>query len=203
MPLSKDFFNSCTDRPPRDLLALMASDPIRFGVSPTTDDELVIRAREGDARALDALLRRCQPDLRRYARRHCASNDVDDAVQDAMWIVARRVPTLRVTAALSSWLFMTVRRLCQRLLKQPQAVESFDEEGHFGLMESQDALRLDLTRALAGLAEIYREVIVLVDVMGHTVPEAADSLSIGLEAAKSRLHRARSLMRQRLSPLGP
>jgi len=118
-----------------------------------------------------------------------------------MWIVARRVPTLRATAALSSWLFVTVRRLCHRLLKQQQPVESFDEEAHFGAMESQDALRLDLTNALAGLATIYREVIVLVDVMGYTVPEAADSLSIGLEATKSRLHRARSLMRQQLSPL--
>lgn len=165
-----------------------------------SDDELVAQAGKGDAHALDALLRRCQPDLRRYARRHCASHDVDDAVQDAMWIVARRIPTLRVAVALSSWLFVTVRRLCQRLLKQRQPVEPFDDEIHFGTVESQDALRLDLTRALAELVPIYREVLVLVDVMGHTVPEAAEALNVGLETAKSRLHRARALMRQRLSP---
>ena len=164
------------------------------------DDDLVVRARAGDARALNALLRRCQPDLRRYARRHCASNDVDDAVQDAMWIVARRVPTLRAAAALSSWLFVTVRRLCLRLLKQQAPTEALDDHTPFHSAESQDALRLDLTRALEALAPIYREVLVLVDVIGHTVPEASDALGIGLESAKSRLHRARALMRQRLLP---
>ncbi|MEO6278813.1 sigma-70 family RNA polymerase sigma factor [Roseateles sp.] len=163
------------------------------------DDELVACARAGDAQALEALLRRCQPDLRRYARRHCASHDVDDAVQDAMWIVARRVPTLRVAAALSSWLFVTVRRLCMRLLKQRQPTEPLNEEEPFHAVESQDALRLDLARALEELAPIYREVLVLVDVMGHTVPEAADALSVGLETTKSRLHRARALMRRRLT----
>ena len=173
----------------------------RTGSTLMSDDELVARAGKGDAQALDALLRRCQPDLRRYARRHCASHDVDDAVQDAMWIVARRIPTLRVAVALSSWLFVTVRRLCHRLLKQRQSVELFDDEVHVEAVESQDALRLDLTRAMAGLAPIYREVLVLVDVMGHTVPEAASAMNVGLETAKSRLHRARSLMRQRLSPL--
>lgn len=177
----------------------MAIETIRATPLPATDDELVAGARGGDARALDALLRRCQPDLRRYARRHCASGDVDDAVQDALWIVARRVPTLRVTAALSSWLFVTVRRLCHRLLRQHGPVESLVDEACVEGLESQDALRLDLSRALAELAPIYREVIVLVDVMGHTLPEAAEALSVGLEAAKSRLHRARSLMRQRLS----
>ena len=164
------------------------------------DDDLVVRARAGDARALNALLRSCQPDLRRYARRHCASNDVDDAVQDAMWIVARRVPTLRAAAALSSWLFVTVRRLCLRLLKQQAPTEALDDDTPFHAAESQDALRLDLTRALEALAPMYREVLVLVDVIGHTVPEASDALGIGLESAKSRLHRARALMRQRLLP---
>ena len=165
---------------------------------PMPDDELVAKARAGDAQALDALLRRCQPDLRRYARRHCASNDVDDAVQDAMWIVARRVPSLRVAAALSSWLFVTVRRLCLRLLRQQAPTEALDEESPFQAAESQDALRLDLARALETLRPIYREVLVLVDVMGHTVPEASEALGVGLETAKSRLHRARALMRQQL-----
>ena len=162
------------------------------------DDDLVAKAREGDAQALDALLRRCQPDLRRYARRHCASHDVDDAVQDAMWIVARRVPTLRAAAALSSWMFVTMRRLCLRLLKQQPPTQALDEEAPFHAPQSQDALRLDLARALESLAPMYREMLVLVDVMGHSVPEAAAALGVGLETSKSRLHRARALMRQKL-----
>ncbi len=164
----------------------------------TDDDRLVAQARSGDAQALDALLRRCQPDLRRYARRHCASEDVDDAVQDALWIVARRVSALRAAAALSSWLFVTMRRICHRLLRQRHDTEPLDDERHGGAAESQDLLRLDLARAISALAPMYREMLVLVDVLGHTVPEAAESLAIGLEAAKSRLHRARATVRESL-----
>ena len=43
------------------------------------------------------------------------------------------------------------------------------------------------------------DTVVLVDVLGHTVPEAAEALAIGLEAAKSRLHRARSTVRESLA----
>lgn len=163
------------------------------------DDQLVDRARSGDAQALDALLHRCQPDLRRYARRHCASEDVDDAVQDALWILARRVSALRAAAALSSWLFVTMRRICHRLLRQRRDTEPLDDERHGGTAESQDVLRLDLARAISALAPKYREMLVLVDVLGHTVPEAAEALAIGLEAAKSRLHRARSTVRESLA----
>jgi RNA polymerase sigma factor (sigma-70 family) len=163
-----------------------------------TDDHLVAQARSGDAQALDALLRRCQPDLRRYARRHCASEDIDDAVQDALWILARRVSALRAAAALSSWLFVTMRRICLRLLLQRRNSEPLDEERHAVAVESQDQLRLDLARAISALAPNYREVLLLVDVIGHTVPEAAEALTIGLEAAKSRLHRARLMVRQSL-----
>lgn len=182
----------------RCLLARMPTKHRSQDLSSLPDDQLVVRARAGDARALDVLLRRCQPDLRRYARRHCASNDVDDAVQDAMWIVARRVPTLRAAAALSSWLFVTVRRLCLRLLRHKVPTEALGDDVPLHAAESQDALRLDLTRALEALTPIYRDVLVLVDVVGHTVPEASEALGIGLETAKSRLHRARALMRQRL-----
>lgn len=176
----------------------MSAQPTSRDSISSPDDKLVALARAGDARALEALLRRCRPDLRRYARRHCASNDVDDAVQDAMWIVARRVSTLRVAAALSSWLFVTVRRLCMRLLKQQAPTEPLEDDAPFHAAEPQHALRLDLARALESLAPIYRDVLVLVDVTGHTVPEASRTLGIGLETTKSRLHRARALMRQRL-----
>jgi len=85
-----------------------------------------------------------------------------------------------------------------RLLKQQAPTEPLEDDAPFHAAEPQDALRLDLARALESLAPIYRDVLVLVDVTGHTVPEASRTLGIGLETAKSRLHRARALMRQRL-----
>ena len=43
---------------------------------------LVEAARSGSPQALEHLLRACQPDIRRYAQRHCLVSDVDDAVQE-------------------------------------------------------------------------------------------------------------------------
>lgn len=50
----------------------------------TFSDTLVLQAMQGDALALEGLLRRTQPDLRRYARRFCLAADVDDAVQESL-----------------------------------------------------------------------------------------------------------------------
>jgi hypothetical protein len=52
---------------------------------------MIALAQGGDPTAIEGLLIKCRPDLGRYARRHCASDDVDDAVQDALWIIRQRV----------------------------------------------------------------------------------------------------------------
>ncbi len=88
---------------------------------------LLQQARAGDRLATERLLRECQPDLRRYARRHCESADVDDAVQDALWILTRRVAAVRAAAALSSWLFQVVRRICLRLRSKSKEYVQLDE----------------------------------------------------------------------------
>ena len=81
------------------------------------DGGLVAAAKAGDAAALDRLLAVSQPDLMRFARRTCANaEDAEDAVQAALWQLHRRIGTLRVIAAFTSWLFRIVERECRRLL---------------------------------------------------------------------------------------
>lgn len=164
-------------------------------------DELFALARLGDAPAMAALLHRLQPDLRRYARRSCAADDVDEAVQDAMWIIYQRAGKLTFMVALSSWLFKIVLRLCIRLKRQRHSSEMFDDENveHATdpFMESTD-LRLDLVKVLAGLEPQQREVLLLRDVLGHSAEETAAQLHITVQASKSRLHRARATVREKL-----
>jgi RNA polymerase sigma-70 factor (ECF subfamily) len=62
-------------------------------------------------------------------------------------------------------------------------------------MEQTDQL---LASALSRLAPLHREVVMLRDVEGLTAPEAAERLSISVQALKSRLHRARSELRASL-----
>lgn len=165
------------------------------------DTPLIEAARRGDAAALEQLLSQSQPDLRRFARRSCAtSEDADDAVQVALWSVQRNIGSVRVVAAFAGWLFRIVERECYRLLRLRRHTDEWTEEleASLHLLADPLALRRDLAHALAALPAEYRDVLVLRDVEELTAPEAAERLQLTVAALKSRLHRARAMMRERL-----
>lgn len=168
-------------------------------MTPRVGQELIEAARQGDEQALVHLLDACQPDLRRYARRNCATEDVEEAVQDALFILYRRLGALRTLATFSGWLFQIVKRACLRRLRgRNQHVAADEKEGQ--TFDSLDVeMRLDLCRSIAMLPDIYREVVILRDVKGLTAVEAARELGTSVEATKSRLHRGRYLIRQSLA----
>lgn len=164
------------------------------------------RARQGDRDALERVLMRSRQDLRRYAEYHCAVNDVEDAVQETLILVSRKLPTLRELDAYASWLFRIVKRECNRmkratrlLLMEPADLEEI-EGPH---CPAPNGLVRDVANALAALPTHYREIILLRDLEGHSIAEIAEALSLHPEAAKARLHRARSLARQYLTPTEP
>lgn len=159
---------------------------------------LILAAQTGDAAAISRLLAVCQADARRYARRHCHASDVDDAVQESLLTISRKVKGLRAAAAFSSWLFVVIKRECRRLERMMFKHESLDDE----LIEQQlvsrtdDALRVDLANALESLPAHYLEVILLRDFEELTIAEIAERLGEQSGAIKSRLHRARELVRE-------
>lgn len=163
--------------------------------------DLVSAAQLGDPQAMSRLLIACQTDIRRYARRHCQLSDIDDAVQETMLVIVRRVSALRAAAAFTGWLFTVIRRECRKLsramLRQPMdtldAVEA-------RIAEMPDAvLRVDVAAALESLPAHYLEVILLRDFEELTIAEIAARLAEPVGAIKSRLHRARALVREYLS----
>lgn len=157
-------------------------------------------ARLGDTTALDRLLQLCQPDIRRYAFRHCLVSDVDDAVQETLLIVAYRLRSLRAVAAFSGWLFQIVRRECRRLERRLFRFDPYDEEkmGAWLATCPDENIRLDLVSALESLPEHYREAILLRDFHEMAIREIAAQLRLTVPATKSRLHRARELVREYL-----
>ena len=161
---------------------------------------LVEAARGGDPDALQRLLRVCRSDVRRYAQRHCLISDVDDAVQEALLIVSRRVSSLRAVAAFSGWLLRVVQRECRKLGRVTLRYDPYDEEALEAWLSTRDdnALRLDLAHALEALPAHYREVILLRDFEELTIGEMAARLQLTAAAVKSRLHRARELAREYL-----
>ena len=157
-------------------------------------------ASAGDEAAIAALLDAAQPDLRRYARRSCrTTSDVEDAVQEVLIILHRRLPTLGAIRSVSGWLFVIVHRLCLRMGSALVPFADFEilPRDSFNHAETSD-LRIDLARAIQSLPEHYRAVLLLRDVEELTIDEIAARLTLTREAAKARLHRARRLVRDYL-----
>jgi RNA polymerase sigma factor (sigma-70 family) len=166
----------------------------------TCTHDLVVRARGGDAAALDRLLFECRYDARRYALRHCVTSEVDDAVQEALLVVARRLRSLKTAASFAGWLFTVVRRECQRLSRRMFAHEELDDEKIADQLAARPMaeLRMDLAFALESLPAHYLEMILLRDFEELTIAEICERLGLTVATAKARLRRARLLVREYL-----
>src|SRR5438067_10036804 len=119
------------------------------------DPSLVEAARGGDADALVSLIAMAQPDIRRYAARNCRAADIDDAVQETLLLLYRRVGTLRVVTSFSAWLFAVAKRACHRLLRMSAGIPDSpadDAAGRLALLRPED-IRIDLSRAIQSLPE--------------------------------------------------
>ncbi len=158
-------------------------------------------AQRGDRAALERLLAHSRQDLRRYAEYHCSINDVEDAVQESLFLVARKIGHLRAIEAYASWLFRIVKRECNRLKRGLRRVvlQPSLEENDGPHYPPPDGLLRDLARTLQAMPAHYREIVLLRDYEGLSMAEIAARLGLHLEAAKARLHRARGLARQLLS----
>jgi RNA polymerase sigma-70 factor (ECF subfamily) len=187
--------------------------------APETDhsnvDDLVRAAQQGDRAALEALLVRSAPQVLRFAQRMCRSRgDADDVLQDALFSASRELAQFRGESSFSSWLFTLARSACarryRRTLDKAGMAVPLDEDAHERVLSSpapspEDELSAHetarmLDAAMAQLDEAAREVLLLRDVEGLTAPEVAQVLGITVDAVKSRLHRARGALRERLEP---
>ena len=171
----------------------MSTDP--------TDTRLLVAARAGDSHALDTVLARSRQDLRRYAEHHCVVNDVEDAIQETLFTVSRRLRDLRSLERFASWTFRIIKRECNRMRRGARRLAGQPIDVSIAPILLPDALewRIQIGRALCELPADYREILLLRDIEGHTLDEIASELSLTLAATKSRLHRARIRARELLS----
>ncbi|MFE9845293.1 RNA polymerase sigma factor [Streptomyces goshikiensis] len=171
-------------------------------------DQLVLGAQRGDIDSLTALVAGAHPNVQRFARSLCASpQDAEDAAQEALVILYRKIGMLRASGALASWMFRIVRNECLRrartMLHNPPpsrgttAVESAEEE----VLRRLEAERV--AAAVAALPEDQRRVLVMRDIQGYSGRMTADALGLSTAAMKSRLHRARATVRSALSAMAP
>lgn len=167
---------------------------------------LVNAASEGDAEAIEQLLLQYQPSITQFARKFCATpEDIEDAVQETLWVVYRKIGVLRTSAAAVSWMFQIVKHYCYRLLRRNHHECTLDDFSHLDDLPQDEqaditlSLRHDVAVAIAHLPVAYRQVLVMRDVESMTASEVAEALGVTIETVKSRLHRGRKLLRERLA----
>jgi RNA polymerase sigma-70 factor (ECF subfamily) len=181
--------------------------------APESDEGLLARCARGERAAFDALVDRHGDALFRFATRRCPHRrDAEDAVQDGLIAAWRGAATFRGEASARSWLFQVVLHACRRRSRlragEPSAHAALDEaeplpDGAAAPDERAATRQVAsaLGRALARLPDEAREVLLLRDVEGLDGGEAAAALGIGLAAMKSRLHRARLELKERVEEI--
>lgn len=169
---------------------------------------LISAAKTGDEQAVLALLDRYQGAVYRFGLRMCPTeHDAEDVVQETLLTAVQKLGDFRGDASFTSWLFTIVRSRCgkkQRAANRApvlEPIEIIDEGPRPDELLSQAQLRAALETALATIDPMYREVLLLRDVEGLTAPEVATALEITVAAVKSRLHRARSMLRERMDKM--
>ena len=174
--------------------------------SEPSDPELVERARGGEREAFGFLYRRHQAYVYRLARAMTGSSAVaEDIVQEVFLALMRDLERYDASrAGLRTYLFGIARNLARykarnvrRLISMDQVEEASEfEDPAAELSANQETRRL--RQCLAGLPARYREVIVLCDLQELDYAATAAVLSVPIGTVRSRLHRGRQLLLERL-----
>lgn len=162
-------------------------------------EQLVKAAQAGDLESLTAVVHGAHPHVRRFAGQLCASpQDAEDAAQEALIVLYRKIGTLRASAALASWMFRVVRHECLRRARRLS--DRYDEADRDPVASAEDEVlkRLEAERvagAIRALPDLQRRVLIMRDVLGRPGREVAEALGLSTPAMKSHLHRARAALR--------
>ena len=185
---------------------------------------LIDRLRGGDTGALEMLMEQHASRVYRVAHGITRNEaDAQEVVQDVFMTLFRKIHTFEGRAALGSWLYRVTtnaalikkrgRRL-ERELSLDSELPTFLPDGHRagdrsfimadwsrtpeGELLSRETREI-LDRAIAALPPSYRAVLVLRDVEGLSSEEVAEAVGDSVAAVKSRLHRARMVLREKLT----
>jgi RNA polymerase sigma-70 factor (ECF subfamily) len=180
-------------------------------VTDRDDDAALLRRHvDGDSEAFGELVRRHRDRLWAVAVRTLGNpDDAADAVQDALINAFRRAASFRGESAVTTWLHRIVLNACLDRLRHTAArpavawSEDFDPPSAGPDPASRAAVRLDVEAALATLPDEQRVALVLVDMQGYPVTEAAQLLGCPVGTVKSRCARGRARLLPLLAPDQP
>ena len=177
------------------------------------DPEVVRRVLAGETELFEIIMRRYNQRLYRAARAILGDDaEAEQVMQEAYFLAYTHLAQFAEKAKFSTWLTkIAVNEALGRLRRRARFVD-FDsltesEKGDRMLISAErtpeqkvlnSELKSLLEESVERLPEHYRSVLVMRDVEGLDTAETSECLGISEEAVKTRLHRARSLMRQQL-----
>ena len=176
---------------------------------PPTDGELVLRARKGDDIAFGLLVERYQRAVYAVAvsvtGRH---EDAEDAAQEAFLVALGRLDECRSPERFAGWLMTIVRNRSKNLIRR-ESLRETDQvpPGARSRAPTPDRiaetreLRDLLEKALAGLPEVQRQIVLLHDLEGWKHREIAERLELPAGTVRSHLHFARKALRLALEEM--
>jgi RNA polymerase sigma-70 factor (ECF subfamily) len=183
------------------------------------EESLIRRIREGEHELFYEL-------IRPYERRVYAAAlailrneaDAEDAAQEAMLKAFKHIRQFRFESRFSTWLIQIavnearMRRRKQQAVVMEPMVDQRDEEGQYTPRDFADwreipsealeraEVRQNLAKALNSLGQKYREVFILRDMQQLSIEDTAKALGISVPSVKTRLLRARLMLRDLLAP---
>jgi RNA polymerase sigma-70 factor (ECF subfamily) len=185
--------------------------------------QLIARLRSRDDAAVQELADRYGSRIFQLAMRHMKNReDAEEVTQDVLMKVYRKVDAFRGDAALSSWIYRITFNTAMSRLRSARLARAAEQErdravavqlesdwskeprqpADWSRMPDEEMLRSQLrdavARAIAELPEIYRAPVVLRDIQGLSTEEASTRLKLKDQTLKSRLHRGRLMLREKL-----
>lgn len=185
--------------------------------------ELIGRIQAGDQAAVSDLASAYGPRIQQLAMRYVRNwEDAEEVAQDVLMKVSSKIGAFRGDSALSSWIYRitfntAMSHLRASRVRRQAAVAAMAEAdtGHdldqraqrepadWSSMADDEVMRAEMRRrliaALQDLPQVYRIAVLLRDIQGLSTEEAAAVLRIKPQTLKSRLHRGRLVLRERLS----
>jgi RNA polymerase sigma-70 factor (ECF subfamily) len=181
---------------------------------------LVKDAASGDRDAMERLLMRAQETAYRFSLLVCGHpEDAEDVMQDALFKTYRHVRQITAPEAFRTWLYTTVRNAClmkrRRHVGEPAHLVSVERDGPHADVTGAPIDLADHSRppdqqlidkwidtrlrdALSALPPSYRMIVVMREIEGLSTREVASVAGISEANVKTRLHRARLLLRRHL-----
>lgn len=180
-----------------------------------SEEELIKKAQNDDRRALAELVKKYEQTVFNFAFKICRNKEyAENAMQETFMSMVKSIKQFSGKSKLSTWLYTVVSNHCLMMARsrKKHQVTSLDDDGVLldeksiadwkvtpDRVTENNELKTVLDEAIQKLSYDYRIVFILRDVEGLSTEETAKIVNLSIPAVKSRLHRARAFLRNKLN----